>query len=419
VTDSNLTNDIYSTQNAPSGTNVMLDLRKGTGNDTFLGGGVGTTNTVMGGVGNETFIGGGGLNLFEGGAGNDSFYLDGSTTISNIYTPNKQSFVVYSGASFVDYYNITNVITGGSGNDYINTNNPYISPTNGALIFPGHGNNIIQQGWGSDILYFNNTDTIRVGNNNYDGLPPYAFNINAQQLNKTLPTAEKGAYHLDLIFNSDDPTNGATSALPVSGTGDGRYISGAAQWINHGNNTIIYNQDAVFNSKLSGSSLDTAFYFNVGTGSGSAYASNAQGYQDRIDLSPLLRELGITQKLSLQYSGDALYNALANLVDVEQTTGLKNPASSDNIGVEGVVIGIHGSTSLLDSSVLNALHDPSRTLSTQANLSTDRNGNETFNIQLLALPKILSTDLQIGSQNFHHVFTLIDPNNNEGPTLPT
>ena len=77
VTDTSATNDTYSTQTGTSGTDVLVDLRTATGNDTFLGGGFGTINTVMGSTAvnasgalpSDTFIGGGGFNFFSGGGG--------------------------------------------------------------------------------------------------------------------------------------------------------------------------------------------------------------------------------------------------------------------------------------------------------------------------------------------------------------
>ena len=316
-----------------------------------------------------------------------------------------------------DYYtwnNITNIISGGSGTNYINTNNPYTPGTDGALIFPGTGSSTIQSGWGSDIMYFNNVDALRIGNNNYDpGTASYAFDINLQQLDKVPTTVNNGLYHIDVVFNNDDPTNGAGTSTATGGTssdpvGDVRTVQGDSQWQNHGSNTIIYNESSVLNPNESGSSVDTVFYFNVGTGSGSAYASTVQGDQDKINLAPLLDELGITA-----HEGYTTQAELQSLITITGGSFLDpqygNGVHQQTIG--GVTVGISVSTDLLAPTVLAAI-ESNTTLASQAGY--DANAH-TLTFNLVNLPGITTADL---TSHFNNVFTLTD-NNHEGPTLPT
>ena len=61
----------------------------------------------------------------------------------------------------VNFKNITDVLTGGSGNDVINTHNANANAIAGALVLPGTGTNTVISGWGSDIVFLNTANSIR------------------------------------------------------------------------------------------------------------------------------------------------------------------------------------------------------------------------------------------------------------------
>jgi hypothetical protein len=118
-----------------------------TGND--------VTNHLRGLGGDDILVGGGGADVLEGGAGNDTYYVDGSDTISEAAGGGIDTVVSSTSLSSTALANIENVIITGAGSvtiDGTGEANTINGNAGNDVLSGGGGNDSVNGGQGTDLL---------------------------------------------------------------------------------------------------------------------------------------------------------------------------------------------------------------------------------------------------------------------------